>query len=113
VVCNNRKVSKSTPNITRQFSFSEEQVQEKSITYIKDLSYDSVLNAIRYERRNSKKEPSTFYSRDPLITVHDYNVGVSNLFNQFVFIFIFLSFFIEKNLKRFLSHTIEDMKTAL
>ena len=79
VVCKNRKVSKSTPNITKQFSFSEEQVQKNTITYIKDLSYDSVLNAIRYERRDNKKEPEAFYSRDPLITVHDYNVGVSIL----------------------------------
>ena len=84
VVCKNRKVSRSKPNITKQFSFSEELVQKNTITYIKDLSYDSGLNAIRYERRDNNREPQAFYSRDPLITVHDYNIGVGkHHFSQF------------------------------
>ena len=82
VACANRKVTRLHPNITKQFSFSEESTQNQITTYIKDVTYDSVYNAVRYERRNYKKEPQTFYSLDPLVTVHDYNVGVSFTYNK-------------------------------
>ena len=70
-------MTRKLPNITKQFSFSEESSSKGVTTYIKDITYDSSFNAVRYERRNSKKEPLSFYSLDQLVTVHDYNIGVS------------------------------------
>lgn len=52
------------------------------ISYIKDLSYNELFKVVRYERRNSIKEADTFYSRDPLINIHDYNIGVSFTINK-------------------------------
>lgn len=52
-------------------------------TYLKDLVYNQAYQAIRYERRNYRIESETFYSLDPLVTIHDYNIGVSFTINKY------------------------------
>lgn len=82
IACLKRKITLPTPNITKQFRFSEEITSNGHTSYINDLSYNEFFKVVRYERRNRYKEADTFYSRDPLITVHDYNIGVSFTINK-------------------------------
>lgn len=82
VVCLKRKITIPTPNITKQFRFSEEMTSNGHTSYIKDLSYNELFKVVKYERRNTIKEADTFYSRDPLINIHDYNIGVSFTINK-------------------------------
>lgn len=71
------------PNITNQFRFSEEMTEDGITSYVRDMSFNEPFQAVKFERRNRKKEPETFYSTDPLITLHDYNIGVSFTINKY------------------------------
>lgn len=80
--CQNRAPGQELPDIPPEFRVNEELTANGVTSYIKDIVYTETHQAIRYERRASKKEPASFYSLDPLISVHDYNVGVSFTMNK-------------------------------
>jgi hypothetical protein len=80
--CANRKKSKPMPKVQGQFKFSEEHVSNGAATYRKDVYYNQPLQFVRYERRNTRREPETFYSLDPLLSIHDFNIGVSFTINR-------------------------------
>lgn len=70
------------PQIPTQFKFSEESTVDSVTSYYRDLVYSETFKAVRYEKRNPKPDASSFYSSDSLITVHDFNVGVSFTINR-------------------------------
>ncbi len=80
--CQNRKQSKPAPKVQAQFKFSEEEVSNGAVTYRKNVYYNQPLQFVRYERRNTRREPETFYSTDLLLSIHDFNIGVSFTINR-------------------------------
>jgi hypothetical protein len=76
-------IGQSIPEIPGEFRVSEEMTSSGKTTYIKDVIYSDKHQVIRYERRASKPDdPLSFYQTDPLISIHDYNVGVSFTINK-------------------------------
>ena len=76
-------IGQSIPEIPGEFRVSEEMTSSGKTTYIKDVIYSDKHQVIRYERRASKaNDPLSFYQTDPLISIHDYNVGVSFTINK-------------------------------
>jgi hypothetical protein len=63
-------------------SYSEETVFGQTITYLKDLHYDSTVNMVKVELRDYRKQDSPFYVTDPLLAIHDYKIGVSFTINE-------------------------------
>lgn len=70
------------PDVPNQFRVSEELSSNGVTSYIRDVIYSEPHQIIRYERRNTKKEGSSFFSLEPLISIHDYNIGVSFTINK-------------------------------
>ena len=78
-------IGQSIPEIPGEFRVSEEMTSNGVTSYIKDVIYSDKHQAIRYERRSSKEnDPLSFYQTDPLISIHDYNVGVSFTINKVI-----------------------------
>lgn len=82
VVGNHVVQGQALPEIPSDFRVSEELTSNGVTSYIKEVVYSDTHQAIRYERRASKPEPASFYSTDPLVSIHDYNVGVSFTINK-------------------------------
>lgn len=74
--------AQSLPDIPGDFRVSEELTSNGVTSYIKDVVYTDTHQAIRYERRSSQPNAASFYSTDPLVSVHDYNIGVSFTMNK-------------------------------
>jgi hypothetical protein len=88
IFCYNRKQTKplpsSVPDSQSKFtaSYSEETVLGNTITYLKDIHYDSIVNMVKVELRDYSEQASPFYVTDPLLAIHDYNIGVSFTINE-------------------------------
>lgn len=82
--CQNRSMSKPLPKIPNQFKYSEElhTANGQSTTHLRDVYYNQKLNIVRYESTSQEIEAQTFFSRDPLRSIHDFNIGVSFTINQ-------------------------------
>ncbi len=77
-------MTKKLPQINnyKQFTFSQEETANGVTKYLTDFVYDLNYPAVKFQIRNSELEESTFWVKDPLIAVHDYNIGVSFTYNK-------------------------------
>ena len=80
--CTKRKLTKPLPAISNQFSYSEEDVTSDQITYLTDIHYAYKLNLIRYEAKNTRSSAISFYSKDPIVFIADYSIGVQYGINK-------------------------------
>lgn len=88
VYCAGRKETKKPPKVSARYAYSEEliqvdEVQEGgTVSYLKKIYYDSELKLVRYEVRNKVADETTFNVKDPLIIIHDYNIGIAYGINK-------------------------------
>ena len=49
---------------------------------MKEVYYNQPYQLVRYESRSVKPVPESFFSIDPLVSIHDFNIGVSFSINK-------------------------------
>lgn len=81
IFCENRKKTQKIPGTPSHFRFSQEESVNGVTNHIHDLIYDSDRNMVRVEQRPFKQQ-GPFFVSDPLITINDYNIGVSFNLNR-------------------------------
>ena len=90
IYCQDRKLTDKKPpsKIPNSFSYSEELFVGGTVSYIRNLFYDEARQLVRYETRDrfqsifdNETEPIRF-SREPIIIINDFNIGVSYSMNR-------------------------------